>query len=146
MPLSPQPLEEIDRTDHPTDLDDDVEPRAAAGAVVPPVRLAGWYPDPRGRYDVRYWDGLRWTFRVGTVNLPPEGASVPEATLALDHAVERATPLAGPSTRRWRTHLLVAGLGLLAVTGWGFGIMKATADTPAVPTPASVTAERAPAP
>lgn len=22
---------------------------------------AGWYPDPLGRYDHRYWDGTRWT-------------------------------------------------------------------------------------
>jgi len=25
---------------------------------------AGWHPDPRGRFDVRYWDGGRWTEHV----------------------------------------------------------------------------------
>lgn len=26
---------------------------------------AGWYPDPLGRHDHRYWDGGRWTHHVG---------------------------------------------------------------------------------
>ena len=25
---------------------------------------AGWYPDPSGRYEMRYWDGLAWTEHV----------------------------------------------------------------------------------
>jgi hypothetical protein len=25
---------------------------------------AGWYPDPRTRYEFRYWDGLAWTHHV----------------------------------------------------------------------------------
>jgi hypothetical protein len=25
---------------------------------------AGWFPDPAGRHDVRYWDGSRWTAEV----------------------------------------------------------------------------------
>ena len=27
---------------------------------------AGWHPDPFGRYEVRYWDGGRWTEHVST--------------------------------------------------------------------------------
>jgi uncharacterized protein YxjI len=27
---------------------------------------AGWYPDPFGRYEVRYWDGRTWTAHVST--------------------------------------------------------------------------------
>lgn len=31
----------------------------------PETRSArGWYPDPSGRHDARYWDGSRWTDRV----------------------------------------------------------------------------------
>jgi|GEM_PF-3601646 len=25
---------------------------------------AGWLPDPAGRHELRYWDGLRWTSNV----------------------------------------------------------------------------------
>ena len=25
---------------------------------------AGWYPDPSGRFELRYWDGSRWTEHV----------------------------------------------------------------------------------
>ncbi len=25
---------------------------------------AGWYPDPSGRFEMRYWDGLAWTEHV----------------------------------------------------------------------------------
>jgi hypothetical protein len=25
---------------------------------------AGWYPDPSGRYEMRYWDGEKWTEHV----------------------------------------------------------------------------------
>jgi Protein of unknown function (DUF2510) len=30
---------------------------AATTATAP----AGWYADPTGRYELRYWDGSRWT-------------------------------------------------------------------------------------
>jgi hypothetical protein len=28
------------------------------------VPAAGWKPDPRGRHQLRYWDGSRWTSHV----------------------------------------------------------------------------------
>ena len=63
------------------------EPVAAAPAAVTPIESAqpvtaaaastpsnatvaithtpaGWYPDPSGRYEMRYWDGLAWTEHV----------------------------------------------------------------------------------
>jgi len=27
---------------------------------------ANWYPDPSGQYELRYWDGTRWTEHVST--------------------------------------------------------------------------------
>jgi hypothetical protein len=32
----------------------------------PPAETAipEWYPDPSGRFELRYWDGLRWTDHV----------------------------------------------------------------------------------
>ena len=35
-------------------------PAPAASDAVP----AGWYPDPSGRFELRYWDGSRWTEHV----------------------------------------------------------------------------------
>jgi hypothetical protein len=54
---------------------------------------AGWYTDPSGRYELRYWDGSRWTRDVrgqgpaGTAEPgatgPPEGVGTPaEVTIA----------------------------------------------------------------
>ncbi|MDA2960110.1 MAG: DUF2510 domain-containing protein [Actinomycetota bacterium] len=44
-----------------------VEPMAAAAAPAPaPADAvpAGWYPDPSSRFELRYWDGTRWTEHV----------------------------------------------------------------------------------
>ena len=30
----------------------------------PPLLDEGWYPDPTGRYEARYWDGQKWTKHV----------------------------------------------------------------------------------
>ena len=48
----------------------------------------GWYPDPFGRHESRYWDGQRWTEHVAShgrqaVDVPTGGGHVP--------VVERAT-------------------------------------------------------
>lgn len=29
-----------------------------------PAPIAGWYPDPSGRHELRYWDGKGWTSHV----------------------------------------------------------------------------------
>jgi len=33
-------------------------------ADVPAVHDAGWYADPGGTFDARYWDGSQWTEQV----------------------------------------------------------------------------------
>lgn len=39
-----------------------------APALPPPAetKIAGWLTDPTGRYELRHWDGLRWTQHVST--------------------------------------------------------------------------------
>jgi hypothetical protein len=64
---TPEPL----ATSEPTPVP---EPAAAAAAAAPaaapapaasvPTTPAGWYPDPSGRYEMRYWDGDKWTEHV----------------------------------------------------------------------------------
>jgi hypothetical protein len=45
-----------------------VTPAAAAPAAAPepaaPAVPAGWYADPAGRFELRYWDGSTWTEHV----------------------------------------------------------------------------------
>ena len=36
----------------------------------PPSAPAGWIPDPRGRHELRYWDGSRWTEHVSDASVP----------------------------------------------------------------------------
>jgi Protein of unknown function (DUF2510) len=49
-----------------------LEPAASAACVEPPVVGSGqspsadWYPDPMRRYELRRWDGSRWTDHVAT--------------------------------------------------------------------------------
>jgi hypothetical protein len=140
MPLSPQPIDEVDHHYDHYRGDPDPEPEVTlpVARVAPSVRLAGWYPDPRGRYDVRYWDGTRWTFHVGSVNTPQLVATVSEAPVLLPALPDSREATTSP----WRSRILIAGLGILAATGWGFGIMKAMAKPAATPTvhaPASAT-------
>ena len=44
------------------------EPMAAAAPAPAPAPAdavpAGWYPDPSSRFELRYWDGTRWTEHV----------------------------------------------------------------------------------
>jgi len=35
---------------------------------------AGWYQDPTGKHQNRYWDGARWTDRVGDTNVSSDPA------------------------------------------------------------------------
>ena len=35
-------------------------------AVAAPQPAAGWYPDPTGRHEQRYWNGVTWTDQVTT--------------------------------------------------------------------------------
>lgn len=46
------------------------DPSAVSAPVVPlsPGPPAGWYPDPSGAYQRRFWDGARWTEAVDSPN------------------------------------------------------------------------------
>jgi uncharacterized protein YxjI len=64
--------------------------QAAAGAPVqhPP----GWYPDPFGRHESRWWDGARWTEHVAShgrqaVDPPTGGGHIPTVNRASDKVV-----------------------------------------------------------
>ena len=55
--LSARALTQLPRQQLPPTLQPQ---RPAAASTVP----AGWYADPSGRYELRYWDGNAWTEHV----------------------------------------------------------------------------------
>lgn len=71
---------------------------------------AGWYPDPHGQHERRYWDGTNWTEEVGdgtseavarVVATPPPPP--PRARLASEDIVIAAPmSLAGSAQRIWK--------------------------------------------
>ncbi len=57
---------------------------------------AGWYPDPLGRHEHRYWDGREWTHHVGSgghQSIDPVYAAPPTTSHA--HSGQPSTPPAG---------------------------------------------------
>ncbi len=54
---APAPVAEPDPVAEPAPAAD---PAPAATPAIP----AGWYADPAGRYELRYWDGAQWTEHV----------------------------------------------------------------------------------
>jgi uncharacterized protein DUF4328/uncharacterized protein DUF2510 len=70
-----------------------VPPPPAAPRALPP---AGWFPDPGGRHEHRYWDGAEWTDHVadrGVGGVDPVAAAATVAATAHPSAV--AAPPAG---------------------------------------------------
>jgi hypothetical protein len=51
---------EVEATEAATDVAAEPAQAAAAESAVP----AGWYADPSGRFELRYWDGAAWTEHV----------------------------------------------------------------------------------
>jgi hypothetical protein len=51
---------------------------------------AGWYPDPTGRHEHRFWDGAAWT-----INVADNGVT------GIDERVRETTPAAATTTTSW---------------------------------------------
>ena len=80
----PSPAEEVGRTDLATQV---VEPEPVPVVEEPaPVEStvpAGWYADPSGRYELRYWDGIcldRARVACGSAVHRPAGCLISTAT------------------------------------------------------------------
>lgn len=66
---------------------------------------ASWYPDPFGRYEVRYWDGWQWTHFVGsrgyqTFDPPapgPQAQPFQQASQSVEKRVQRQVDSVGPA-------------------------------------------------
>ena len=81
----------------------------------------GWFPDPTGRHDHRWWDGAAWTAHVadaGVAALDPLDAAAPAAPRAVSPPAPRGAPVAVPGGVRQGTDpvaVLALVLGLLGL-------------------------------
>ena len=57
---------------------------------------AGWYADPSGHHEARYWDGDRWTDRIADRGV--ENAGLPMTPGDLDAGAPPAAPEAVPTS------------------------------------------------
>ncbi len=111
---------------------------------------AGWYSDPAGRYENRYWDGDQWTEHVasaGVASTDPlepvaepvvQAATVPVAAVPMTTTSDRKTGLRAMPWWAWGLIGVVAlffGVGAVgAATG---GNDSKTNESPAVTTPST---------
>ena len=88
----------------------------------------GWYSDPSGLYQARYWDGSSWTRRVreGT-DLAADGApqaadAEPRIAATSGRVQEEAT--AGPSTRKASPRVLYVVAGLVVAGAVAYALLN----------------------
>lgn len=74
------------------------------------VNPSGWYPDPTGSFEVRYWDGAAWTAHVMANGVQTE-SPIPDADLGQAAA---AAPLRRPRPTR-KVILLVSAVAAAVV-------------------------------
>ena len=64
---------------------------------------AGWYPDPRRRHEVRYWNGTEWTDHVanrGVASTDPVQRVDPAPTEQAAAAITEAADAVGDAAKR----------------------------------------------
>jgi uncharacterized protein YxjI len=72
--------------------------QATAGA--PGQHPQGWYPDPFGRHETRWWDGTRWTEHVAShgrqaVDAPTGGGHIPQVNRPVERVVNDVARVGG---------------------------------------------------
>lgn len=113
----------------------------------------GWQPDPAGRYEYRWWNGVHWTgdvvqHGVPTVDpwpveqvgqpVPPPGMPPPAPTPPLAPAMLHPLAPAPPPTSPSRSTALIIG-GVVAVVALAIGAFLLLGDDDSSTTPASST-------
>lgn len=91
-----------------------------------PQRDPGWYPDPTGRHELRYWHGSAWTDAVADrgaiasdppIMPPPASAALPDATPGTSPGT--TLTVSSPAEKRPAWWVLVAAATVVVVLlGW----------------------------
>lgn len=88
-----------------------------------PGPAAGWFPDPYGRFDLRYWDGTEWTGHVArggrqSVDPPIAVPAPPGPTVSPPTFVGAQAHTAAGTVARWdTTEFIVMLLGTASCLG-----------------------------
>ncbi|WP_353816433.1 phospholipid scramblase-related protein [Agromyces sp. SYSU T00266] len=85
---------------------------------------AGWFPDPFGRHEHRYWDGANWTEHVGSqgrqhVDAPVVAPPAPTVTQTARVAPVQVASRPPVATKKVRRQLQKLGVGDPARSGGG---------------------------
>ena len=79
----------------------------------------GWYADPLGRFQLRYYNGAAWTADVsddGARFVDPLGLDLgPDASTGGPTGIPTGTSTGGPTTNGWATAAMVSGIIAVAV-------------------------------
>jgi hypothetical protein len=85
------------------------------------MAAAGWYPDPTGQHELRWFDGAQWTHH--TAGAAPAAPAVPAAPTPAHHLVERppaqAARATSPAPRRRPANVAARAAGLARI---GLGV------------------------
>src|SRR5690348_4504338 len=78
---------------------------------------AGWYPDPTGNHELRYWDGYAWLDNVsdqGTTSTDPLGGKpMPTPSqLSSQPPADQAPP---PQPKKSKTPIIIAAVAVAVV-------------------------------
>ncbi len=98
--------------------------------AAPTMMPAGWYTDPAGRHEYRYWDGANWTAQVSdggvtasdSLESPPTPTYTPPPRLSQGRA-EPPPPAAPASPRRRRRRWAVLVIALVVLLGLVIGLV-----------------------
>ena len=87
---------------------------------------AGWYPDPTGRHELRYWDGYAWLDDVSDQGTTGRDALGGKPMPAPSEAAAKAqtAPAAAPAPSRKTLYIVLAGVAAVVVVIIGFLVLR----------------------
>ena len=91
---------------------------------------AGWYPDPTGRHELRYWDGYAWMDDVsdhGTTGRDPLGGK-PMPAPSEAAAKAQAAPASAPTPSKKNLYIILGAVAAVVVLVVAFLVLRGGDD------------------